>query len=203
VEITVLQQQICLGFIPMLPARKLGRALCLQCNQPVEIKQGGARFQAAFKAFKWTVRAPLHCYAGLIVCLAGLIALFGVTAYQDNHNPYTQPIDQVHLEAPKPGDLYEVSVNGAPGTLLGHTLVRVEEVKEGSVLLRWHRSVVPITQEMPFLRDFPTSSSEFEPGTVEILASRLKRKFIVRRGVKDEITEASGTVVATLRPRGH
>jgi len=202
IEITIHQQQVNLGFLPLLPGRKVGRALCFHCGLPCTIKQGGERFQAAFKAFKWTVRAPLRLYSGVLASLVLLMALFATVAYRGSRNPYTQPIEQAHLEAPRAGDLYEVSVNGAPGSLLGHTVARVEVADGELVRLRWHRKLVPIQQEMPFLRDFPLAASDFEEGTTDVLASRLKRKFIVRRGVKDELTGATGLVVATLRPRG-
>jgi hypothetical protein len=201
IEITVLQQQVNLGFIPMLPTRKVGRVQCSRCGGPVTLQLGGERFQAAFKAFKWTVRAPLRLYTGVLAGLALLLVLSGAMAYQDNHNPYAQPIEQAHLDAPRAGDLYEVRVNGAPGSLLGHTLVRVEEARGELIRLRWHRNLVPIQQPMPLLRDFPTTASDFEEGTMEVLASRLKRKFVVRQGVQDELADATGHVVATLRPR--
>ena len=201
---SIVRVQVYVAFIPMLAMGKRGVAQCHHCGQPVTLKEGGESFKNACQALKATVRTPLYLYSGLILCVLGMATTVGTVAYQESHNPNTQPIEQALLDAPQVGDLYEVSVNGTnryASGIVGHTVARVERTGDGLVTLRWHRKMVPIDQKMPFVQDFAIGADDFGSATVEAQAARLRQKVIVRQGARNGYADEAGSIVATLRPK--
>jgi len=203
IEMSIIRRGIYLGYIPVLAAGKHGEAECHDCGRVVQVKEGGEPFKSACEKLKGTVKTPLYLSSGLIACLLGLAAIVGTVAFQDSRNPYTQAVEQALLDAPRAGDLYEVSAYRQDSGNVDYTLARVERTGDGVVTLRWHRKVQPTPsgKTMPFLQDFPTGVGDFGGETMDAQATRLRGKSIVRPGAKDPNAEEVGSIVATLRPK--
>lgn len=200
IEVSIIRIHMSAGFIPMLAWNKHGEAKCLHCGLSVNLKGADESFNRAYQTLKAENRTPMYHSAGMILCIFGLFAIFGYMFYEGRNNPYSQKIEQTLLDAPKVGDLYEVSIDELKIDKKNSTLIRkyalakVERVEKDSVTLRYGKDALE-QPHPPMFKELLKKPVDFGDKIAVVRKKRLVDKELCPSG-----SSCIGQVYAVKRP---
>jgi hypothetical protein len=114
-------------WIPLFPYKKEAVTQCNHCKEILSKKEFSSDLLAKYEEMKLNIKTPYWQFIGL-AAIALLVTLGIYTGIQDDKR------DKAFLNAPKPGDIYEIKTKGGQ-----YTLFKVAEVKKDSVYVMFNQ----------------------------------------------------------------